>query len=336
MNIFALIVECLESGKEGMLATVIKRVGSAPRDVGAKMFVDEDGRIAGTVGGGRLEAEVYREARAIMKKGLTKVLAVSMDARKVDEQDMLCGGRVEILVEPVAAKHLDVYRRIQSCQEKRERAVIVTDFRAHSAKALVDESLNMVGDVLDSRTVNHCEEVFHQKHPVLLDGVLFDPVRISFPLYVFGAGHVAQFVSKVARLVDFHITVIDDREEFANRERFPEADVCIVGSFRDTLKCLDFTGTEYAVILTRSHGRDAEVLEECLKKPVRYLGMMGSKRKVRVIFDHMREKGFDEKSIGRVHAPIGISINAETPQEIAVSIVAELVSVRNGKEVALT
>ncbi len=129
--------------------------------------------------------------------------------------------------------------------------------------------------------------------------------------------------------MDFTITVIDDREDFANRERFPDADAIMVEKFRDAFKGLRFTGSEYIVVVTRSHENDAEVLEEAMKRPTRYVGMIGSKKKVRVILDRLREKGIDDATIRRIRAPIGIPIHAETPQEIAISIVAELVTARN-------
>lgn len=332
MNIYELICEYLKNGKGGILATVIKRTGSAPRDVGAKMFIGEDGKTFGTVGGGRLESDTYREALEIMNKGLTKVFSIIMNALRVEEKDMLCGGNVEVLLEPVTARHLAVYRQIENCLENRKRGVVVTRFSGNTfAKALIDENLNVIGDALDSKTISQCKGLFHEKQAILMDEVLTDPIQLSFPLYIFGAGHVAQFLSKIAKIADFHITVIDDREEFANSERFPDADTIIVGDFHDAFKCLDFTGNEYVVILTRSHEYDAEVLGECLKEPAKYIGMIGSWRKVKIILDHMREKGFSSEVLERIHAPIGISINAETPEEIAISIVAELVSVRNAK-----
>jgi xanthine dehydrogenase accessory factor len=332
VSIYEVIIECLKEGRAGILATVIKRTGSAPRDVGAKMFVGEDGKTFGTVGGGRLESDAYREALEIMGKGLTKVFSVKMDAQRVEEKDMLCGGNVEVLLEPLSVKHLIVYSQIQRCRENRERGIVVTAFSdSIFAKSLVDENLNVTGDSLDNEIIKQCKKLFHEKRPVFMEGILLDPIQISFPLYIFGAGHVAYFLSKIAKIADFNITAIDDREEFANSERFPDADTIIVGNFHDTLKCLDFTGNEYVVILTRSHEYDAEVLGECLKKPTKYTGMIGSRRKVKIILDHMREKGFSGEVLERIHSPIGISINAETPEEIAISIVAELVSVRNKK-----
>ena len=129
-------------------------------------------------------------------------------------------------------------------------------------------------------------------------------------------------------MVGFYVVIIDDRSEFANSERFPDADEILVESFYDVFNHLKFTGTEFIVIVTRGHQYDRDVLKESLKKETRYVGMIGSKRKVKMVLEHMKEIGLDPEAVDRVYSPIGLSINAETPQEIAVSIVGELVKVR--------
>jgi xanthine dehydrogenase accessory factor len=333
MNIYESICEYLEKGKGGMLATVIKRTGSAPRDAGAKMFIGEDGKTFGTVGGGRLESDAYREALEIINRGITKIVSMRMDAQRVEGKDMFCGGNVEVLLEPVTAKHLNVYRGIANCLTNREKGAIVTKFNRDAfAKTLIDPKLNVIGDPLDSETLVKYKDSFYGNQPVLVNGMFIDPIQISFPLYIFGAGHVAQCLSRIGRIANFHITVIDDREEFANRERFPDANTIIVGDLQDAFSSLDFSGNEYVVIVTRSHEYDAEALRESMKRHTKYVGMIGSKRKVKIIFDQMGENGFDGETIGKVHAPIGISISAETPEEIAISIAAELVSVKNARQ----
>ena len=129
-------------------------------------------------------------------------------------------------------------------------------------------------------------------------------------------------------MVGFNVVVVDDRHDFANRERFPEAHEIIVEEFQDVFKRLHFHGNEYVAVLTRGHKHDAYVLEEVLKMPTHYVGMIGSRRKAKLIFDHLSEKGVDKDTISSVHAPIGLKIEAETPQEIAVSIVGQLIEVK--------
>ena len=126
--------------------------------------------------------------------------------------------------------------------------------------------------------------------------------------------------------------MIDDRGEFANHDRFPDAGTILVAGFADALGRLPFTGEEYVVILTWSHEFDAQVLAESMKKSLKYVGMIGSSRKVKAILNHLRSLGFKEEAIGSIHTPIGIPIGAETPQEIAIAIAAELVAVRSGRD----
>lgn len=295
------------------------------------MFVGEDGRTFGTVGGGRLEADARARALAAMGGGVTTVFGIAMDGGKVEENEMLCGGNVEVLLEPARPGYLGVYRKIRDTLKKRGRGVVVTKFYPNPfGKSFLDEEMAVTGDAVDSSIVGWSGGVLAEKRLAVRDGVVADPLQGSVPLYLFGAGHVAQFVAIIATIVDFDVVVIDDRDEFANRERFPDAGAILVTGFHDAFN--PFTGEEYVVILTRSHEFDAQVLDESMRKPLKYIGMIGSARKVKVILDHLRSLGFGEEAIGSIHAPIGIPVGAETPQEIAISVAAELVAVRNGRD----
>jgi xanthine dehydrogenase accessory factor len=312
------------------LATVIHRAGSAPRDAGAKMFVAQDGKLFGTVGGGRLESEAYDEAMRLMGSGETLVFHIRMDGNAVAGEGMLCGGNVDIFLEPVYGRYLDLYRRAGNLEKRGGKGIVVTRYdRNLFLKTLIDQSLETTGDPLAEEDVKKfANHVFEQRPLIVDEKTVIEPLRPSSVLYIFGAGHVSQFVAKAAKMVDFRVVVIDDREEFANSERFPDADEIVVEDFHRVFDRLRFSGGEFVVIVTRGHKYDAEVLGEVMKRPTRYTGMIGSRRKVKIVFDHMRETGFNEESIGRVYAPIGIDIKAETPQEIAISIVAEMIKVR--------
>jgi len=330
MNIYRAIEQYTNEGKTGMLATVIRRLGSAPRDTGAKMFIGEDGKTYGTIGGGKLELDAIEESLRLMGKGQTEIFHIRMNATTVADQGMLCGGDVDILLEPVDKRYLELYREVGQCIEKGKRGIVITRFGPTGfSKTFVEPGNIIFGDPIKDEQLNEFQEYFDERNPVLIgDDTVVEPILRYSPLYIFGAGHVSQFISKVAKIVDFYVVVIDDRSEFANRERFPDADEIIVDSFEDVFSKLDFTGKEYAVIVTRGHSFDAYVLEEVLKRDYRYVGMIGSKRKVKIIFDNLRKMGFEEDVIKSVHAPIGIDIDAETPQEIAISIVAELIQER--------
>jgi xanthine dehydrogenase accessory factor len=158
--------------------------------------------------------------------------------------------------------------------------------------------------------------------------VFIEPLQSSPTLFIFGGGHISLTLARIGKMVDFRVVIIDDRPEFANAERFPEADETISGDIASTMPRLDINGSSYIVIVTRGHLNDSEVLEWAVTTPAAYVGMIGSKKKIRTIFAHLLTKGITQEQLDRVHSPIGLSIGAETPEEIAVSIMAELIQVR--------
>ncbi|MGD0917389.1 MAG: XdhC family protein, partial [Thermodesulfobacteriota bacterium] len=158
--------------------------------------------------------------------------------------------------------------------------------------------------------------------------VLLEPIFSEPTVYIFGAGHVSQQLAPLAKGVHFKVVVIDDREIFANRERFPEADDVIVSEFEKCFDQLNIDDSSYVVIVTRGHLYDGLVLEQAVRTDAHYIGMIGSKKKIRTLYQNLMEKGVSREKLNKVHAPIGLEINSETPEEIAVSIVAELIKVR--------
>ena len=166
------------------------------------------------------------------------------------------------------------------------------------------------------------------KLPAVLENVLIERIVTAPELILCGAGHVSVQTAKVAKLCGFSVTVIDEREEFANRERFPEADKIINAPFQEAL-AQTVSQNPYYVIVTRGHRDDTACLEEVLRRPFAYCGMIGSRTKVGVVFSHLLDNGYTSEQIAKVHAPIGLSIGAVTPEEIAVSIVGELIQVKN-------
>ena len=323
------IKEYLSRHKKGVLATVVKRAGSAPRDVGAKMFVGEDGLLYGTIGGGKLEHEAYREAMKMMNAAFAGMLHIRMDAQAVASDGMICGGNVDVLLEPVLDRHSEVYKRLEWFEKGGKRGVLVTRFGNDVfTKTLVEDNLAISGDEMSPEDAGEFLKRLADERPFAGEGIVVEPFLSRSPLYIFGAGHVSRDIAIVARLVGFSITVIDDRAEFANKERFGDDVTLIVDDFQKAFEILPFTGREFVVIVTRGHQHDSTVLKKSLEKQVKYRGMIGSRRKVQIVMDHMKECGFSDELLRSVYAPIGVPIHAETPQEIAVSIVAELIKVR--------
>lgn len=158
--------------------------------------------------------------------------------------------------------------------------------------------------------------------------VFIEPVLQSPPLFIFGAGHIAHALSKMATMTGFKVTLIDDRPGFATQERFPEAQNTLTSGFKQAFDELRIGKAGYIVIVTYGHQNDEVVLEEALKTPARYIGMIGSKTKNHAVYESLKSKGVTEEQISRVYAPIGVSINAHTPEEIAVSILGQMIQVR--------
>jgi xanthine dehydrogenase accessory factor len=252
-DIYQEIVKVKTEGGEAALVTVVSASGSTPREEGAKMLVKPDGSIVGTIGGGSLEAQIIEEAVKVIRQGKPKRLHRSLTAREAGEEGMICGGDLEVFIEPI----------------------------------------------LNPST-----------------------------LYIFGGGHIALALTKMGKMVGFKIAVIDDRAEFASAERFPEAEVVLADEFTKSFARLKIDKLSYIVIVTHGHKHDEVVLEWAVGTPARYIGMIGSKTKNATIFSHLRDRGISEEQLDRVHAPIGLDIGAQTPEEIAVSILAELIKVR--------
>lgn len=279
-----------------------------------------------------MEAEVWQHARAVITKGEAKNLRYALNGKTVEDEGMICGGTVEILLEPVTARQKAVYDRILQCVSEGAKAVVITKTGSLPfTKTLITEDGDATGDKIPPGFQEGFETYSRETEPSVRNGYLVEPVIPQPYLYIYGAGHISQYISRMAKMVDFHVTVIDDRAHFANKERFPEADEIIVDEFEDVCAEMRPHKNGYAVIVTRGHKHDAVVLEEVLRKPPRYVGMIGSKRKVKIIYDDLIKRGTDEKLLQSVCAPIGIDIGAETPQEIAMSIVSELVRTRSGR-----
>lgn len=254
MDVFEEIVRLRASGEPCALCTIVKTRGSTPGKTTMKMLVRRDGSFVGTVGGGCLEAEVLEAALASMRDELPRTLAFSLNERDYPDSGLLCGGRVEIFVEPI----------------------------------------------LEPR------------------------------LFLFGGGHVARAIAKVARIVGFHVVVGDDREDFATSERHPEADETRAGSFAELARAIAPANGWYLVVVTRGHDQDGDVLRELHRAGCapRYLAMIGSKAKRVKLFGELESQGVPRAFLERVKSPMGLAIGARTHEEIAVSVVAEMIQVR--------
>ena len=350
-GLFSEIVKALEKREKVALATLINRVGSAPRAVGAKYLVKEDGTSFGTIGGGCVEAEVWQGAQEVIKKGDAGVLHFDLTAEQLAAGGLICGGTVDIFLEPLGEGFLDIYREVARIKQSGGSAVLATfvsidhaPVKGEGAKILVRPSGEKIGrlshgEELEQRILRESEVVLRENQPRIMTvdlekkkvEILMEPVVSEPTVTIFGAGHISQQLSPIAKKVHFKVVIIDDREVFANRERFPEANEVIVSEFE---KCFDrcvIDESSYIVIVTRGHLYDGFVLEQAIKTQARYIGMIGSRSKIQILYRNLMKKGVPKAALDRVCAPIGLDINSETPEEIAVSIAAELIKVRGEK-----
>lgn len=355
-DIFVEILKELKEKKRAVLATLISRVGSAPREEGAKYLIKKDGSSIGSIGGGCVEADVWQEAQNIIEKGERKVIHFNLTSEQLAEGGLICGGNIKVFVEPLSEEYIPIYEEIIKIKQKGGQAILATVLSIDGKFAKLDglkmlikskeESIGSIslGKEVEVKILEEVDSLLKLKKPKVIQvrserenaewenaEILIEPIASQPTLYIFGAGHISQQLAFLAKMVKFKVVVIDDREMFANRERFPDADEIIVSEFENSFNKINIDSSSYIVIVTRGHLYDGVVLEKAIKTPARYIGMIGSKNKIRILFKNLMEKGVSEDELKKVYAPIGIDINSETPEEIAVSIVAQLIKVRGEK-----
>jgi xanthine dehydrogenase accessory factor len=257
MDIYGEIVALQHAGRKGAVATIVNVRGSIPSFRSAKMLVRDDGSIAGTIGGGCVEAEVWQAAREVMTAEKPRSLTFDLNQDPKYDTGLVCGGTLEVFIEPVLPPPL---------------------------------------------------------------------------LYLFGAGHVSLELFKAARNAGFDVIVADDREVYASAERFPGARRIVTCDFNDTMAELAPDESSYIVIATRGHRDDMRILRWAVQTPARYIGMIGSRRKALTVLRELMAEGLKPELFDRVYSPVGLDIGAVTPDEIAVSIVAELIAIRRHTE----
>jgi len=345
-DIYDEICKALREEENVVLATIISTSGSTPAAELSKLLVKANGlTTVGTVGGGCLEADVINTARAMYGKRIAKLSTFHLNDDDV-ESGLICGGSLEVLIETIDKSMLPVFEAITASRMNGEDTALVTLVRYNESteKILVKSDRERIGRsrIADSplaagqvglRIGDRAVEVIRsqrKEHFKLEDSteVIIEPIA-GFPsLIVFGGGHVSKFVSHYAKIAGFKVTVVDDRVQYANKERFPEADVIVCDAFLKSFDKLTITPSTYVVIVTRGHKYDEDILEKVVQYNAKYIGMIGSRRKVLTTYRHLIERGISEECLRCVYAPMGLEIGAITPEEIGISIVSELIKIR--------
>ena len=345
-DLFTEILQCLEQGEPVVVATVVGHSGSTPRTSGSKMIVHGDGRISQTVGGGALEGDVIRQALNLFAIRRGAILFYDLNETTATyDLDLVCGGRMHVFLDYVPADRaaIDVYRALADSLAASRRALLVALVRGD------DDHLQVTRSVLtpDGRPVDPAPYVLPESDQltkalaltgadgaarmVVLgpDRVVIEPVAPPDTVYLIGAGHVSLEVAWLTHRLGFRTVVMDDRAEFASKERFPMADALrVCPDYEEVFEGFTPGQDDCVVIVTRGHRFDKKALAQALTSKAGYIGMIGSARKRDTIYKGLTGEGLDPAQLERVHCPVGLSIEAETPAEIAVSIAAQLVEHR--------
>ena len=342
----------IRSGEPVVLATVIRTRGSTPQKPGSSAIFGEQGLLAGTVGGGLLEAEVQQIASHVLISGVSDTYYFNLDSGP-DENGSICGGEAEVLVDGNPRIHAGLWETIGHSLHTRNAGRMITivsrqqgsgrgiarhwipENHGHTPPRGMDPGdWKLIRDLIPPFPGQDFLELTLEQAAGQSERIAFLELIKPLPwLVIAGAGHVGKALAHIGALLDFHVYVIDDRPGFANKDNIPDADLLKVADVGNAMRELDPRPDTYVVIVTREHRHDAEALRSCIGSNAAYIGMIGSKHKVAVMKKQFLDKGWaTEEQWSRIHSPVGIPIGSKTVQEIAVSIAAELVKTRNQKD----
>ena len=347
--LYARMAELEREGRPFAVATVVRTVGSTPQVVGAKMLVDDLGRTYGTLGGGCVEADAFAEARAVLSEGGSSLREYELTEELAWDTGLVCGGTMWIHIEPGAGALTvggrDLLSDVLAASSTGTPIALATLLRqagrgiVPAGRLYVEQggaSGGTLGDqALDARARAVAAEALRAgtaRLAPLGEGseLLVEPIVARPHLVVVGAGHVGLALAKLAQGLDYEVTVIDDRPEFASRERFPEGIEVVRADMVEALGTLPIGWNAFIVVATRGHKLDAQCLRAAIGTRARYVGLLGSKRKTILIERMLRQEGLPEDRIRAVHAPVGLDLGGRTPAEIALSVLAELSMERYG------
>ena len=352
----------LEAGERVAVATIVRRRGSVPREVGAKMLVRRDGRISGTVGGGCGEAEVWRGALNVIDTGRPRMVQINLTEEISLESQGVCGGTFDVFIQSWHADEgreqlsmLDLTRAIAGSLAREQAVALATvisaggEWRDSTGRQMLcyengeiggaptlpgatsdlNEQLSQAVQATFAAGSPHSEK-FTGNDPSTWAEVFIEPFIPPPVLLIAGAGHIAVPLAALGSLMKFSVSVTDDRASFANRERFPTAKQLLVGDIESTLRAYPITPRTHIVLITRAHTHDVQGLRAILDSPAAYIGMIGSQRRVWAVLKLLHSEGVPSEKLLRVRAPIGLDLGSQTPEEIALSILSEIVLLRHG------
>ena len=343
------LIELLRRNMPAVLASVIRTQGSTPQKAGSSALIGSGQLLAGTVGGGTTELKVIQEARAALQSKKPKLFSFDLHGELSKGSDSICGGSMVVLLDATPEKHIEVFSRLGKSLEQHIPGVLMTWIdKSNPEKIDINRywvtrekefffrgELGLAVDIVisgmleDPRTLCQTIEVVNPE--TNSDDLVFLECLIPKPsLIIAGAGHIGRSLAHLGKFLGFEVTVWDDREEYASKTQIPDADFVWSGPIDTVLEKMKLSDDSYLVVVTHGHKNDAEVLRKFISKPSAYLGMIGSKAKVSQMKTEFIAKGWaTPEQWKRIFAPVGLSIGGQTVEEIALSIAAQLVQVRN-------
>ena len=294
-----------------VLATVTHIKGSVPREVGAKMIIGGDSRIINTIGGGAGEAKVIRQAIQVLETGKKQFVEIDLSGAPQRETQGVCGGRMQVWLERWSGESaIALSQKILQLLKAGQSVTLITPFTPDQQPYILDS----------------CSPIPQ------LENALVEQIDPPPTLLIIGAGHIGEQLAKFAHLIGFEIAIQDDRIEFANPERFPQANLILNQPINSIINSFAAFSQLYVALVTRGYTYDLEALQILLNRAItcKYIGMIGSEKRVKFVYQKLQEMGVSPELFSNIHAPIGLEIGALTPEEIAVSICAELILVRRG------
>jgi xanthine dehydrogenase accessory factor len=338
-------------GERAAYCTVVDTSGSTPQKPGAKLLILPSFRNIGTLGGGCVEAEARKQAARLMQEGVRKLLDFRLDSDYGWDDGLICGGSMRIFIDLTdRAEDAAIFTRLNEliAEDVAVALATVVDVKDATEGVVVGNKLLLGTDGTRLGTLGTAD-LDADVRPIAVDAleenspqmwrtpddsveVFVEGMVPQIRLIICGAGHVGAALTRFAAMCDFHVTVIDDRGEYANAQNLPDAHEIIVAEIPEALNGMELGPMAFVVIVTRGHRHDEQCLAVVAKSDPGYLGMIGSRRKIKLIMDDLADEGISAERLSRVRAPIGIEIASKTVPEIAVSILAELIQQRNARK----
>jgi xanthine dehydrogenase accessory factor len=326
----------LASGEQIALATVVGAEGSSPRPLGSRMAVTASGQMAGSVSGGCVEGDVFREAQSVLASGTPKLIHYGVTDETGWEVGLACGGAIDVYVEPLA----DVHRRLAESLAAEETVALLTPLDEHSGgRLLIWPDGRLEGNQTLTGVWEEIGGAATFSHPVAEsrarpegEGSIF--IEIFAPpetITIVGAVHIAAPLVELAHTLGFRVRLVDARRTFAARERFPTVDDLVIAWPQEALAADRLGPQDYVVILTHDPKFDVPALEIALRSRAGYVGLIGSRGTQAKRQAALRKRGFKQADLDHIHGPVGLDLGGRTPAEIALAILAEIVAVRNGR-----